>query len=96
MCVAASKQSSTAKRPSGAAFLLSFVSLSFGPCAQFLTDFFTQAAQFGEWNYGPQHGFARITRWHLEKAPERMPSGDVEAIFSLMDNEFTRSMWSYP
>jgi glucose-6-phosphate 1-epimerase len=25
-----------------------------------------------------------------------MPSGDVEAIFSLMDNEFTRSMWSYP
>lgn len=24
-----------------------------------------------------------------------MPSGDVEAIFSLMDSEFTRSMWNY-
>ncbi|PSN38301.1 hypothetical protein C0J52_19164 [Blattella germanica] len=52
--------------------------------------------QFGQWSFGPQHGFARIIRWNLEKAPERLPSGDVEAIFSIMDSEFTRSMWNYP
>ncbi|XP_053957853.1 uncharacterized protein LOC128863001 isoform X2 [Anastrepha ludens] len=51
--------------------------------------------QFGPWSFGPQHGFARITRWNLERPPERLHNGDVEAIFSLMDNEFTRSMWNY-
>ncbi|XP_063699500.1 uncharacterized protein LOC134830069 isoform X3 [Culicoides brevitarsis] len=51
--------------------------------------------QFGAWSYGPQHGFARITRWTCEHAPERLPSGDVEAVFSCMDNDFTRSMWNY-
>lgn len=57
---------------------------------------FVLSAQFGQWNYGPQHGFARIIRWTLEKSPERLPSGDVEAVFSLMDNDFTRSMWNFP
>lgn len=52
-------------------------------------------AQFGPWTFGPQHGFARIVRWNLEKAPERLASGDVEAIFSIMDTDFTRSMWNY-
>lgn len=52
-------------------------------------------AQFGPWTFGPPHGFARIVRWHVEKSPDRLPSGDVEAIFSLMDSEFTRSMWNY-
>ncbi|KAK0096546.1 hypothetical protein PV326_005202 [Microctonus aethiopoides] len=52
--------------------------------------------QFGAWTFGPGHGFARIMRWNVEKSPERLPSGDVEAIFSIMDNEFTRSMWNYP
>ncbi|KAM7353144.1 uncharacterized protein ACRADG_005354 isoform 1-T4 [Cochliomyia hominivorax] len=51
--------------------------------------------QFGPWSFGAQHGFARITRWNLERPPERLHNGDVEAIFSLMDNEFTRSMWNY-
>ncbi|XP_067622130.1 uncharacterized protein [Eurosta solidaginis] len=51
--------------------------------------------QFGTWSYGPQHGFARISRWNLERSPERLHNGDMEAIFSLMDNEFTRSMWNY-
>ena len=54
------------------------------------------SAQFGSWNYGPQHGFARIIRWHVEKPPERLPSGDMEAIFCIMDNEITRSTWNYP
>ncbi|XP_015835652.1 uncharacterized protein LOC660753 isoform X2 [Tribolium castaneum] len=52
--------------------------------------------QFGPWNYGPQHGFARIVRWNLEKPPERLASGDIEAIFSLIDSDFTRAVWSYP
>ncbi|KZC09966.1 Glucose-6-phosphate 1-epimerase [Dufourea novaeangliae] len=52
--------------------------------------------QFGAWTFGPPHGFARIIRWNVEKSPERLPSGDVEAIFSIMDSEFTRSMWNYP
>lgn len=58
--------------------------------------FLLHTAQFGPCSIGPQHGFARITRWTLERAPERLHNGDVEAIFSLMDNEFTRSMWHYP
>ncbi|MPC96437.1 hypothetical protein E2C01_091696 [Portunus trituberculatus] len=53
-------------------------------------------AQFGAWSTGPQHGFARICRWELKKPPERLPTGDVEAMFQLLDNEFTRSMWNYP
>ncbi|XP_053639288.1 uncharacterized protein [Cherax quadricarinatus] len=52
--------------------------------------------QFGPWSTGPQHGFARICRWELKKPPERLPTGDVEAMFQLLDNEFTRSMWNYP
>jgi glucose-6-phosphate 1-epimerase len=30
----------------------------------------------------------------VEKSPERLPSGDIEAIFSIMDSEFTRSLWN--
>lgn len=58
-------------------------------------NYITFIAQFGPWSFGPQHGFARMIRWNLEKPPERLPSGDVEAIFSLMDSDFTRSMWNY-
>uniref|UniRef100_A0A1A9V1P5 Galactose mutarotase n=1 Tax=Glossina austeni TaxID=7395 RepID=A0A1A9V1P5_GLOAU len=29
------------------------------------------AAQYGAWSFGAQHGFARITRWNLERPPER-------------------------
>ncbi|KAA0184676.1 hypothetical protein HAZT_HAZT002848 [Hyalella azteca] len=52
--------------------------------------------QFGPSNTGPQHGFARISRWELKKPPERLPTGDVEAMFQLLDNEYTRTMWNYP
>ncbi|KAL1110579.1 hypothetical protein AAG570_008107 [Ranatra chinensis] len=51
--------------------------------------------QFGPWNYGPQHGFARILRWKLDNTQERLPSGDIEARFSMVDSEFTRTMWNY-
>ncbi|XP_018353169.1 PREDICTED: glucose-6-phosphate 1-epimerase isoform X1 [Trachymyrmex septentrionalis] len=59
-----------------------------------LQDGFFFRPQFGTWTYGPPHGFARIIRWNVEKTPERLPSGDIEAIFSIMDNEFTRSLWN--
>ncbi|KAI5693045.1 hypothetical protein M8J76_006474 [Diaphorina citri] len=52
--------------------------------------------QFGAWAFGPQHGFARNITWTVEKPPEKLQSGDVEVIFSLMDNEYTRCMWNYP
>uniref|UniRef100_T1J3U6 glucose-6-phosphate 1-epimerase n=1 Tax=Strigamia maritima TaxID=126957 RepID=T1J3U6_STRMM len=52
-------------------------------------------AQFGHWNVGPQHGFARISRWNVEKPPTRLETGDVEVIFSLVDNEATRSVWNH-
>lgn len=50
---------------------------------------------FGSWSFGPQHGFARIVRWNIEKMPERNKDNDVEAAFSLVDDDFTRSMWNY-
>ncbi|EDV27019.1 putative glucose-6-phosphate 1-epimerase [Trichoplax sp. H2] len=47
---------------------------------------------FGPWELGPQHGFARISRWTLEKPPAK--DGDtVSATFLLQDNENTRQMW---
>ena len=49
---------------------------------------------FGSSTILPQHGFARITRWQLEKGPERLHTGDIEAIFSLTDTDFTRQMWN--
>ncbi len=41
----------------------------------------------------PSHGFGRISRWQLEKGPDRLHTGDIEAIFSLTDSEYTRSLW---
>lgn len=52
--------------------------------------------QFGASQFGPNHGFARIVRWTLERGPERLPSGDIEAVLSLCDSDFSRSMWNYP
>ena len=49
---------------------------------------------FGSSTILPQHGFARIARWQLEKGPERLHTGDIEAIFSLTDTDFTRQMWN--
>ena len=41
---------------------------------------------FGSSTILPQHGFARIVRWQLEKGPDRLHTGDIEAIFSLSDS----------
>ena len=42
-----------------------------------------------------EHGFARIARWQLEKGPDRLHTGDIEAIFSLTDTDFTRQYWNH-
>jgi len=49
---------------------------------------------FGPWKLGPQHGFARISRWHVEKQPSKDKRGNVVAAFSLEDSEATRAMWA--
>lgn len=49
---------------------------------------------FGPWKLGPQHGFARISPWTVEKPAAKNENGDVVASFSLEDNEYTRAMWN--
>ncbi|XP_013773811.2 putative glucose-6-phosphate 1-epimerase [Limulus polyphemus] len=51
--------------------------------------------QFGPWSAGPQHGFARTSHWKLEKEPEKLPNGDVQAVFTLCDSDSTRALWDY-
>lgn len=59
----------------------------------FVFDFYT--AHFGPWAYGPLHGFAMTCRWNVEKQPEPLDNGDIEALFSLVDNSVTKQMWNY-
>jgi D-hexose-6-phosphate mutarotase len=42
----------------------------------------------------PQHGFARITDWRLDRI-EAMPDGATALTLSLSDDEVTRSIWPY-
>lgn len=57
--------------------------------------FFSHLAHFGQWAYGPHHGFAMTCRWNVEKHPEPLDNGDIEALFSLVDNPITKQMWNY-
>ncbi|XP_077989202.1 uncharacterized protein LOC144443549 [Glandiceps talaboti] len=50
---------------------------------------------FGPWDLGPQHGFARISRWTLSQPPSKDSQGDVSAVFTLEDSEETRKMWNH-
>lgn len=51
---------------------------------------------YGNWKFGPKHGFARLVRWNIEKGPEKIASGDMEVIFSLKETEYTKAMWNFP
>jgi glucose-6-phosphate 1-epimerase len=51
--------------------------------------------QFGPWELGPQHGFARTSRWQCSSTPTTNASGDVTATFTLTDSEATRAMWNH-
>jgi glucose-6-phosphate 1-epimerase len=50
---------------------------------------------FGPWDLGPQHGFARISRWNVAQQPTKTPDGAVTAEFTLTDNDDTRKMWNH-
>ncbi|KAK9497430.1 hypothetical protein O3M35_004139 [Rhynocoris fuscipes] len=47
------------------------------------------------WRCAPPHAFVQVMRWNLEKGPERLPSGDVEAVFTINDSQITREIWNY-
>ena len=51
--------------------------------------------QFGPWEFGPQHGFARTTRWSVYHPPTSLDDGTITAILELSDNEQTRALWNY-
>ncbi|XP_071964402.1 uncharacterized protein [Antedon mediterranea] len=48
---------------------------------------------FGPWELGPQHGFARTSRWTLKETNEN--SDESKAVFTLQDSEETNKMWNY-
>lgn len=50
---------------------------------------------FGPWSLGPQHGFARITRWAVHEAPHSVADGGCAATLVLEDTEETRKMWNF-
>ena len=50
---------------------------------------------FGPWEHGPQHGFARISKdWKVLSEPKvDVNTGDVQLTMELRDSEETRKMW---
>lgn len=56
---------------------------------------FLYLARYGVWPFGPRHGFSRIISWKVDKPPHILKTGDIEAVFSLSESEFTKSMWNY-
>ncbi len=51
-------------------------------------------ANFGPWALGPQHGFARTSRWSV-KSPVESTDNSCTLTLSLSDNDSTRSIWNY-
>lgn len=51
--------------------------------------------QFGPWDLGPQHGFARTSKWQCTSQPAKDASGDMKATFTLTDTEVTRAIWNH-
>lgn len=50
---------------------------------------------FGPWSLGPQHGFARITRWAVHEQPHAVADGGSAVTLVLEDSEETRKMWNF-
>ncbi|XP_046350666.2 putative glucose-6-phosphate 1-epimerase [Haliotis rufescens] len=50
---------------------------------------------FGPWDLGPQHGFARTKRWQAETPARTDSAGNVVAEFVLQDDEATRAIWDF-
>eukprot|EP00800_Vazella_pourtalesii_P020697 TRINITY_DN7429_c1_g1_i1.p1 TRINITY_DN7429_c1_g1~~TRINITY_DN7429_c1_g1_i1.p1 ORF type:complete len:295 (+),score=60.85 TRINITY_DN7429_c1_g1_i1:37-885(+) len=51
--------------------------------------------QFGPWELGPQHGFARTTRWTISHHPTWLDEGTMIAILQLSDSQATHDIWKY-
>ncbi|CAH1155227.1 unnamed protein product [Phaedon cochleariae] len=51
--------------------------------------------KYGKWEFGKMHGFARDLKWSVEMPPKRMENGDICAVFSLQNDEYTKSLWAY-
>jgi glucose-6-phosphate 1-epimerase len=51
--------------------------------------------QFNQRGNLPKHGFARTMRWQVRQAPQTLPSGQVQALLGLADNEATRTIWPH-
>lgn len=49
---------------------------------------------FGPWDSGPQHGFARISWWELA-GTDKGDASYAKAIFHLKENDYTLSMWKH-
>ncbi|XP_055949674.1 uncharacterized protein LOC129983968 [Argiope bruennichi] len=49
--------------------------------------------QFGPWQYGPQHGFARRTKWSIKEGAGDNISDTVTLV--LEDSDETRKIWDY-
>lgn len=51
---------------------------------------------FGPWNDGPQHGFARSSKeWKVVQEPQvDQATGDAHAVFVLADSDATRKLWN--
>uniref|UniRef100_A0A224YQC5 glucose-6-phosphate 1-epimerase n=1 Tax=Rhipicephalus zambeziensis TaxID=60191 RepID=A0A224YQC5_9ACAR len=50
---------------------------------------------FGPWSLGPQHGFARISRWTVHEQPHAVADGGSAVTLALQDTEETRKMWNF-
>lgn len=50
---------------------------------------------FGPWSLGPQHGFARISRWTVHEQPHAVADGGSAVTLALEDTEETRKMWNF-
>lgn len=50
---------------------------------------------FGPWQLGPQHGFARISRWTVAEPAHPVADGGCAVTLALVDSEETRKMWNY-
>lgn len=49
---------------------------------------------FGPWDLGPQHGFARTSLWTVDQLPKE-ENGETCAVFILEDSDTTRKIWNY-
>ncbi|RNA37478.1 glucose-6-phosphate 1-epimerase, partial [Brachionus plicatilis] len=49
---------------------------------------------FGPWEKGPQHGFARIKKWTIKDSPRKIDD-TLRVVLSLKDDEETRALWNH-